>query len=98
MARKKTPAAPASASCVLYDPADGSIVHTHTVVRFDGGRLPSPKDLESEAQAALQKQPHRRSGLQTLHLKPGDLESEDDLRVEAGKLAKVPSRPRPSKR
>lgn len=96
MARKKTSGAPTSASCVLYDPADGSIVHTHTVVRFDRGSLASAKELESEARASLAKQPHRRAGLQALQIKTDDLEGEGDYRVDVatGSLRKQPPRKR----
>src|SRR4051812_34473881 len=100
MARKKTSGATATASCVLYDPADGSIVHTHTVVRFDRGRVPSPKDLETEARASLAKQPNHREGLRVLHVKSDDLGAEGEFKVHptAGRLEKVPERPRPGKR
>ena len=97
MARKKTTGTPASASCVLYDPADGSIVHTHTVVRFDRGSVPSSKQLETEAHASLAKQPHRREGLHALHVRPDELEGEGEFRVEvkARRLEKLPERKRP---
>ena len=96
MARKKTSGAPTSASCVLYDPSDGSIVHTHTVVRFDRGSVPSPKLLETEARASLATQPHRREGLQALHVKPDALEGEGEYRVDVktGSLQKRPPRKR----
>ena len=96
MARKKTPGTPASVSCVLYDPTDGSIVHTHTVVRFDRGSVPSAKQLESEARESLAKQPHHRAGLQALHVKPDELEREGEYRVDVktGSLQKQPQRKR----
>jgi hypothetical protein len=94
MARKKTPGAPATASCVLYDPADGSIVHTHTVVRFDRGSVPSPKALETEARASLAKQPNNREGLHVLHVKSDDLAPEGEFKVHPTdrKLEKLPER------
>jgi hypothetical protein len=100
MARKKSSGAPATASCVLYDPADGSIVHTHTVVRFDRGSVPSPRELETEARASLAKQPNHRDGLQVLHVKTDDLMPEGEFKVHptAGTLEKLPERRRPGKR
>jgi len=101
MARlKKSSGAPATASCVLYDPADGRIVHTHTVVRFDRGSVPSPKVLETEARAGLAKQANHRDGLQVLHVKSDDLGPEAEFKVHptSRTLEKLPERRRPAKR
>ena len=41
MARPKSSRSAASATCLLYDPSDGHIVHIHTVVMFGGRRAPN---------------------------------------------------------
>jgi hypothetical protein len=79
---------------VLYDPADGRIVHIHMVVAFDGALPADRKPLEAEARSILASQKHRRSGLKALHVASDTLKPGVSYRVDhaRGKLA-----PRPEK-
>ena len=39
--------------CVIYDPANGGVIHTHEVLTFPGGRQVTDADAEAEALALL---------------------------------------------
>ena len=39
--------------CVIYDPANGGVIHTHEVLTFPGGRQVTDADTEAEGLAVL---------------------------------------------
>jgi hypothetical protein len=69
--------------CVIYDPANGGVIHTHEVLTFPGGRQVTDADAEAEALALLA---HRTgkdvSGFGVLHVRPGEYQRSARHRVE----------------
>jgi hypothetical protein len=56
--------------CVLYDPADGRVVHYHEVVDFPGCHKATDTEVESKTFRMAAKAGHNASNLKSLHL-PG---------------------------
>jgi hypothetical protein len=69
--------------CLIYDPADGGVIHTHEVLTFPGGRQLTDADAEAEALALLA---HRTgkdvSGFGVLHVPAGEYQRRARYRVE----------------
>ena len=76
----------APTTCVLYDPADGSVVLTHTVVRLRGSTSGGPQDAEDEARAILSRRKPHRPDLKALHVETDAIKPGAAYRVSNGKL------------
>ena len=78
--------APAHTTCVLYDPADGSIVLMHTVVTLAGAKPAARKAVEDEARSILSARKWHRKGLRALHPRAGAVKPGVAYEVSRGKL------------
>jgi hypothetical protein len=58
--------------CVLYDPSDGRIVHTHKVVTYPGGKTVNEKQVEARAMELVAKTGVDTSKLRALQVPPED--------------------------
>jgi hypothetical protein len=69
--------------CVIYDPANGAVIHTHEVLTFPGGRQVTDADTEAEALAMLARRSGKdMSGFGVLHVPPGEYQRSARHRVE----------------
>jgi hypothetical protein len=69
--------------CVIYDPANGGVIHTHEVLTFPGGRQVTDADAEAEALALLARRTGKDvSGLGVLHVPCGEYQRGVRYRVE----------------
>ena len=89
---QKTP----QTTCVIYDPADGSIVLTHTVVRFRGAAPGTPAADEADARSILARRNQDRKELVALHVNADDVQPDFGYRVSQGKLTAEQPSLRPS--
>ena len=80
----------AQTTCVLYDPADGSIVLMHTVVRFGGSKLAGRKAAEVEARSIVARRKQHRKELKALHVKADAVQPGVAYRVSRGRLTATP--------
>jgi hypothetical protein len=78
--------------CVLYDPSNGTIVHTHWVTTLPGGRKVDEAELERRIRERATSRGRDVKGLKVLHVDPKEYEPGTRYRVdiEAGKLTKRP--------
>jgi hypothetical protein len=85
----------AQTTCVIYDPADGSIVLMHTVVRLRGAAPGVRGADEADARSILARRNQDRKELLALHVKADDVQPGFRYRVSRGKLTaeKPPLRP-----
>jgi hypothetical protein len=60
--------------CVLFDPADGTIRHTHRVVTMEGANEASDRDVEKRARELAKSFGLKTSTLRPLHVDAGDFE------------------------
>jgi hypothetical protein len=81
---------PKTETCVLYDPADGSIHLAHTVVLFSGAKAASWKAIEREAREILSSNKRDRPGLKSLRVRANALTPDSAYRVVRGKLTRTP--------
>jgi hypothetical protein len=82
----------AQTTCVIYDPADGSIVLMHTVVRLRGAAPGVPGADEADARSILARRNQNRKELLVLHVNADDVQPGFRYRVARGKLtAEKPS-------
>jgi hypothetical protein len=82
----------AQTTCVIYDPADGSILLMHTVVRLRGAAPGAPGADEAEARSILARRNQDRKELRALHVNADDVQPGFGYRVSRGKLtAEKPS-------
>jgi hypothetical protein len=83
----------AQTTCVIYDPADGSIVLMHTVVRLRGAAPGAPGADETDARSILARRNEDRREFLALHVNADDVQPGFKYRVSRGKLtAENPSR------
>jgi len=69
--------------CVIYDPANGGVIHTHEVLTFPGGRQVTDADTEAEALALLARRSGKDvSGFGVLHVPSGEYQRRVRYRVE----------------
>jgi hypothetical protein len=59
---------PAEKICVLYDPISGSILHTHRVITFAGGREVTDAEMERRCKALAESLGHASTKLKVLHV------------------------------
>jgi hypothetical protein len=88
--------------CVLYDPKDGRVVHTHRVLTMPGGEDVSDEELEARAKDMAHRAGHDVTSLWTLRVPGEECDGSSQYRVDLAmnKLQKLerPSRsaPRPA--
>jgi hypothetical protein len=69
--------------CVIYDPANGGVIHTHEVLTFPGGRQVTDADAAAEALALLARRTGKDvSGFGVLHVPCGEYQRGVRYRVE----------------
>jgi len=56
--------------CVLYDPSDGRIVHTHRSTTLASGKIKSDEEIEARAREIATEAGHDVKALHILHLAP----------------------------
>jgi hypothetical protein len=61
-----------SDTCILYDPSNGRIVHTHQVAAYGGANVPSVPELAESCIAIANKLGHDTTTLKTLAVSPED--------------------------
>lgn len=83
--------------CLLYDPKDGRVVHTHQVVTLPGGRHVTDGEVEARAFSRAAQTGKDTSKLRALHVSPADHDFSSIYRVDrkSKKLVKVPMPPNP---
>lgn len=68
--------------CVLYDPRDGRIVHTHRVITMPGGQDVTDEELETRAKERARQVGRDVSGLSALRVAPEDCDGSSHYRVD----------------
>jgi hypothetical protein len=69
--------------CIIYNPADGRVVHTHEVLTYPNGRQITESDVEKEALALLSRRTGINvSGFGILHVRPAHYRRGARYRVE----------------
>ncbi len=68
--------------CVLYDPGDGRVAHTHEVVTLPGGRKVDEKEMERRTFQRAESAGVNTSKLKALHVQPKDYDRTSVYRVE----------------
>ena len=82
----------AQTTCVIYDPADGSIVLMHTVVRLRGAAPGVRGADEADARSILARRNQDRKEFLALHVNADEIQPGFRYRVSRGKLtAEQPS-------
>jgi hypothetical protein len=81
---------PATATCVLYDPADGDIHLVHTVVYFPGATPRAWAAVEKEARQILADHQRDRAGLKSMRVNTKAIEPGVSYRVVRGRLTRTP--------
>jgi hypothetical protein len=81
---------------ILYDPQDGRVVHTHTVLTTPGGQDVTDEELEERTRQRAERVGHAISGLRTLRVSSDECDASSQYRVNlaTGKLEKVERPPR----
>ena len=76
--------------CVLYDPSNGAIVHTHWVTTLPGGRKIDEAELEKRIRERAAFRGRDVQGLKVLHVDPSEYKQGTRYQVDtkAGKLTK----------
>lgn len=69
-------------TCVLYDPQNGSVVHTHSVVVMPGGRDVTDQELEERAKDRAKRAGHDIANLRTLPVAAEDCDGSSMYRVD----------------
>lgn len=79
-------------TCVLYDPSDGRVVHTHRVVTMPGGQESNDEEVAERAGDCAKRMGHETNGLHVLHVGPDDCDGVSQYRVDltAMNLQKIP--------
>jgi hypothetical protein len=75
--------------CILYDPKDGRIVHTHEVVTFPGGRKVNDEEVKARAFKNATVSGKRTSKLKALHVSPEDFDRTSTYTVDLKSLALI---------
>jgi hypothetical protein len=75
--------------CVLYDPKDGHIVHTHEVVTFTGGRRVSDEEVKARAFKNATRRGKDTSNLKALHVSPDKIDRRSTYRVDLKSLTLI---------
>lgn len=81
---------PTTATCVLYDPADGDIHLVHTVVYFPGAKPRAWRTVEKEARQILSESRRDRAGLKSMRVNAKAIAPGVSYRVVRGKLTRTP--------
>jgi len=81
----------AEKTCVLYDPSDGRILHTHQVLTFPGGRTVTDDEVEARARARSTHMGKPATALHVLHIAAMEHDGASVYRVDlrAKKLVKI---------
>ena len=76
--------------CVLYDPSNGNIVHTHWVTTLPGGLKVDREEIERRIRDRATSRGRDVKGLKVLHVDPKEYEqgTRYGVDLEAGKLTK----------
>jgi hypothetical protein len=76
--------------CVLYDPSNGAIVHTHWVTTLPGGRVVGQAEMEKRIRERAAFRGRDVQEMKVLHVDPKDYEQGTRYQVDtkAGKLTK----------
>ena len=69
-------------TCVLYDPRDGRIVHTHRVVTLPGGRKVTNEEVEARTKEIAKQTGHDISGLHAMHFAANAYDASAVYRVD----------------
>jgi hypothetical protein len=90
--------------CVLYDPHDGRVVHTHRVLCMQGGRESTDEEIEANCKDAAKRAGHNVSEVSLMHIAGEHYERNARYRVDMAtkKLQKLersaPDRGHPTSR
>ncbi len=88
--------------CVLYDPSNGRIVHTHEVVTLPGGRKVDEKEMERRTLQRAASAGVDTSKLKVMHVPPEEYDRTSLYRVELKGLRLVklarPDKSKPTRR
>jgi hypothetical protein len=76
----------AQTTCVIYDPADGTIVLMHTVVRLRGAAPGASGADEADARSILARRNQDRKELRALHVSADDVQPGIRYRISRAKL------------
>ena len=69
--------------CMIYDPADGRVAHTHEALTYPGGSELTASSVEAEALAVLARGMRTDvSGLRSLHVQPSEYQRGTRYRIE----------------
>jgi hypothetical protein len=96
----KFPLAPeATHICVLYNPSNGRVVHTHRVLDFTGAKKTGKEHVEARCLTIAKKLGHATDKLKTLHVPHEKFKDTTPYKVDvkAGKLVEIPWPARKSK-
>jgi hypothetical protein len=85
--------------CVLYNPNEGTIVHTHRVTTFPGGHKVDKAEMEKRIRERATAAGRDLTGLEILHVQPEEYKPRTQYRVDvrARKLVEVPKKRRTGK-
>jgi hypothetical protein len=80
--------------CVLYDPRDGRIAHTHRSETYRGGKKKTENEMASRARECAARRGWDTAALEILHAPSGDLRTGKAYRVDPLKknLVEIPRR------
>jgi hypothetical protein len=82
--------------CVLYDPKDGRVIHTHRALTMPGGRDVTDEELEACAKDMAKRAGHDITGLSSLRVPGEDCDGSSQYRVDLAmnKLQKLERPPK----
>jgi hypothetical protein len=93
MTRERSPRGDATARkvCVIYDPRDGRVVHTHAAITMPGGHEFSEAEVEASARDRAQRVGHDLAGLEVLSVADEECDGSSAYRVDLTemKLSKI---------
>jgi hypothetical protein len=82
--------------CVLYDPANGRVVHVHRVATFAGAKKSSAHEIEARCLKVAKQLGHTTAHLKSLHVPHGQFKAATPYIVDV-KSSKLIEQPRPAR-
>jgi hypothetical protein len=76
--------------CVIYDPANGRVLHIHHDIALPGGRPAGENEIEAAALGQLRKRGRLTDQLRVLHVKPEELRPDVRYSVDLIEKSLVP--------
>jgi hypothetical protein len=78
--------------CILYDPRDGRVVHTHSVITMPGGQEVTDAEVVARAKECAKQAGHDVASLTALRIEPDECDGSSQYHVDLAnkKLQKVP--------